>query len=201
VKNNLDRLLTSMSENIYETSCIMVELERRGELDEGKCQGPFKWFNAIARGQLDPMCAVMFWGDGLRICVLLGSSLRRQRKLAEGGAVTIAALSETGEIVPKDVPFASLTDDEIVRAWDIDALPALLPCKARSERGIRIGERLFDPETDEVRADFGANELVITSSVIAETRMPMEGRLLEAMENLGFTITKVPAPLRLVAPA
>lgn len=185
----LRALLTDTSRNLYDICCILMEQYNRGELDPSMRQGVFKWFPQIARGELDPLAAYTLDGMDARVRSMVGLPLEEQRRLANGGTVTVASLTREGKVIAEDKALYQISARDFETVFDSGKVRPFLAQKAiitkRPKPTPGVAHRSNVPI--DIRVDARTEEIII-----GQLRVPALD-IATALRKLGFRVERTTA--------
>jgi len=109
LRRELASTLTMTARQMQRLALIWQELERRGEDLSDLRTGLASYFPLIASGKLDAQAVVQFAGKTTLLNKIALLPLAEQRKLAEGGNVTLVVAAPEGGFREVDKPVHALT--------------------------------------------------------------------------------------------
>lgn len=118
LRAELARALTLTAKQLAYLAAIWRELERRGEDLSDLRTGLAVYLPAIAAGTLDAEAVVRFAGQRTLLARLATLPVPEQRRLTKGGALSVAVRTADGAVVPRQMPAASLTAQQVRMAID-----------------------------------------------------------------------------------
>ena len=122
LKTELAKSLTVTADYLQYIAAIWQELETRGEDMTALRHGLFAYIPMIATRQLDARLVVSYAGQKTLLACLAKLPPSQQIKLAESGAVDVAALDDDNQQIVTTIPLADLTVTQVYQVFGDGAI-------------------------------------------------------------------------------
>lgn len=123
LRGELARAITMTADALSYLAACWVELERRGEDLTDLRIGLAPYLREVAAGRLAPEAVISFAGEKMKLAWIAGQPPNIQRRLADGGIVTLRT-SDGGE---RSARFADLTAFEVRQITNVEATMQAAP--------------------------------------------------------------------------